>query len=333
MMKPISLFYIFIVGFAFVAISCAPANLDITPLPTETAIPTETTATSTPVVAPTEAVASNETDETSPAISNEDLVNLIVASSPDRIPAGAVEWIVDRARGAETVRNVEGGLAKKIFITERGGGKASLTFGVFDSEGAAKTYYDFIKGLRASLEFGEPRANFPENSLFGSGLYGSNAIVQEGNLFIEVSVEAFSSTSGDPLTGLTRATLSIMEEGVALGSTQSTEQAPILVDIEAIMPDTLEANGTWTKIETLPVLVENGSAIEIVYRQNTENINIYFGTFNAPSDTLIAYQNILSRGTVGTQLNTELIAVKSSSAQMGVLVEVLKAVQPIFEQP
>ncbi|MFZ4825906.1 MAG: hypothetical protein ACOYLB_00985 [Phototrophicaceae bacterium] len=332
MMKRVSLFYYLIVCLTFLISSCAPSDLDMTPLPTETPVPTEIPVTSTPAITLTEAVSSTE-EVSSLSISNDDLVNLIVASSPDRIPAGAVEWIVDRAKGAESVRNVEGGIAKKIFISERGGGKASLTFGVFDSEDAAKAYYDFIKGLRASLEFGEPRANFPENNLFGSGLYGSNAIVQENNLFIEVSVEAFSSTSGDPLTGLTRATLSIMTDGVALSSTQSTEQAPILVDIEEMMPDTLEAGGTWTKIETLPVLVENGSAIEIVYRQNTENINIYFGTFNAPSDTLVAYQNLLSRGTIGTQLNTELIAVKSSSAQMGILVEVLKAVQPIFETP
>ena len=316
----------------FLMSSCAPADLDLTPLPTATMLPTDIPATEVVVATATPSATTGESSESvSVSISNEDLVNLIVASSPDRIPAGAVEWIVDRASGAENVRNVEGGIAKKIFISERGGGKANLTFAVFDSEDAAKTYYEFIKGLRASLEFGESRANFPENNMFGSGLYGSNAIVQDGNLFIEVSVEAFSSTSGDPLTGLTRSTLAIMMDGIALSSTQNTEQAPILVDIEAIMPATLEVGElVWTKVETIPVLVENGSAIEIIYRQNTENINVYFGTFNTPTDTLIAYEDLLSRGTIGTQLNTELIAVKSSSAQMGMLLKVLEAVQPVF---
>lgn len=182
--------------------ACAPANLDITPSPMPTEVPT---ATPTPDAATMEEASANES-----------IVDEIIAVMPATIAGGAVQWRYDTSRDIETVRNVEGGIAKKVYLNEAGGGQANLTFGAFESTEAAVAHYDRIAGLRAVLEQGETLDNFPLPNLFGSGLYGSNAIFQIDNVFLEVSVEAFSSTAGNPLPALSRGALGVMSDGLGI---------------------------------------------------------------------------------------------------------------------
>ncbi len=182
--------------------ACAPADLDVTPTLVATEVPT---ATPTPDAA-TAAEAS----------ASESVVDAIVAVMPATISGGAVQWRYDTSREVETVRNIEGGIAKKLYLNEAGGGQANLTFGAFESAEAALAHYERIAGLRTVLEQGESMDNFPQPNLFGSGLYGSNAIFQVDNLFMEVSVEAFSSTAGNPLPALSRGALGVMSDALGI---------------------------------------------------------------------------------------------------------------------
>ena len=115
--------------------ACAPADLDVTPTltPTPTASPTD-------VPSPTPTIEFTNTPEPNAAevsastdINNLDFVNLIVASFPDILGTGVIEWRPDANRDIQDVNNVDGGNAKRVYITERGGGQASITFGVFDT--------------------------------------------------------------------------------------------------------------------------------------------------------------------------------------------------------
>lgn len=321
------LFFISLVIMGFVA-ACAPANLDITPSPVPTDTPTETPRpTITPTVEFTPTPDVEAVDVEISGVSNEEFVNLIVAGMPTRVSGGAVQWLYDQTRDPETVRNVQDGTARKVFLTDPTGGQANLTFGVFDSPEAAMAHYERIAPLRNNIANGAPRENFPMPNAFGQGTYGSYAILQLDNLFLEISVEAFSSTSGDPLPGLVRSALAIVEEGIALAAEGPIELDPLILSLAEALPDPLQ---DWERGETIPVLVENGEAIEIVYQKGTQTINVYLGKFSTPSNAYSAYGNLISRGTVAVQVNEVVIAVRGGDISLSLLSDVIQAIEPVL---
>ena len=106
--------------------------------------------------------------------------------------------------GVEPLLRADNGYGSKVFYTEQTGGQMNLTFAVFDSVDDAAAHYAFIQGIRQPLETGDANDTFPEPNIFGSGLYGSVAIFQIETVFIEVNIESFSSTQGNPLVPLSR---------------------------------------------------------------------------------------------------------------------------------
>ena len=140
-----------------------------------------------------------------------------------------------------------------------------------------------------------------------------------------------SGAAGDPLPGLMRQALNIVDEGTALASAGPIELDPLLQAMIDAVPETIAVNDAeWTFGETVPALVENGTAVEMEYTSGTASLNIYLGKFNAPSGALAAYNEILSRGTTGVLVNELVIAIRSNEAEVALLREVLGAVEPVI---
>jgi hypothetical protein len=107
--------------------------------------------------------------------------------------------------------------------------------------------------------------NMPTPNLAGSGLYGSNAIFQLDNIFVEVSIELFSSTQGNPLPALSRETIRVVETALsnapasggeaAADSAEATSEASAatggnqvtLDGILAALPPLLQASVEWRR--------------------------------------------------------------------------------------
>ena len=173
-------------------VACAPADLDITPTPEPTALPTSTP---TPTPPPASAAV------------NKAILDIIIDSFPTQLAGGGSEWRPDPSKadnGREVPRiTVPGGVGMELHYTESVGGTFSVTFAVFDDAAGATEHYEWIRGLRSVLQTGKARDDFPMPNIFGQGLYGSIALVQLDNIFIEVSISAFTS-SVNPLRSLTQ---------------------------------------------------------------------------------------------------------------------------------
>jgi hypothetical protein len=107
---------------SLVLAACAPADLDITPTPTPTVAPTATPPpTPTPVLPSPTPNAEEAAASAAAGLSPEDTVNLMVASVPDTISGGAIQWQQDMEEGVSNVRGTSNGFGRKIALTERGG--------------------------------------------------------------------------------------------------------------------------------------------------------------------------------------------------------------------
>ncbi|MGB1285358.1 MAG: hypothetical protein ACPG7F_02395 [Aggregatilineales bacterium] len=213
-MMPIAKYTRFtLIGLLMLLAACAPDDLDITP-----------TATLTPTPAPTATPTAVPEGFVDPALANAANVELLVADLPGRLPAGAVEWRRDLSRGTDGIEpllRAENGVGSKVYYNEQTGGQMNLTFASFDTPEDAANHYEFIKGIRQPLETGNADDTFPEPNIFGSGLYGSVAIFQIDNYFLEVNIELFSSTQGNPLVPLSRAVIRYFDGIQAASDTDS----------------------------------------------------------------------------------------------------------------
>lgn len=188
----------------FIVVACAPDNLDITPSPTFTPEPS-------PTPSPTPEPEGFEAE----VEKNQAVLDALVELLPNTVPAGAAQWKWDFSRaedGVEDLLNVTNGVGYKIYFNEQTGGQMSLSYAVFDTTEDALANYERIKGIRSVLETGESNADFPDPNIFGQGLYGSVALFQIDNYFIEVSIELFASTQGNPLVPISRAAIRFFED-------------------------------------------------------------------------------------------------------------------------
>ena len=286
--------------------ACAPDDLDITP--TATATP-EPTATPTPTPVPEDFV--------DPTLANETAVTFILENIPDRIPAGAVEWRRDYTRGVdgvEVVPRAENGYGAKAFYTEQTGGQMNLTFAQFASAEDAANHYEFIRGIRQPLETGDINDTMPQPNIFGSGLYGSVAIFQIDDTFIEVNIELFSSTQGNPLVPLARETIRYFEgiqpelEAGASDSgedaqteettdTESATGAPLLDAILEELPGQIMGDAIWTRdfdrFEGLQLLdnFDDGNAIRVFYKEQTGGaLQMTFAAMDNEDAAVVQYE-------------------------------------------
>ena len=211
------------------------------------------------------------------------LVDRFIENVPPQVPAGAIRWRLDSERGTTKVRNVKNGIAKRIYLIERQGGKASFTFGVFDTEADALTYYDFVKDLRTVLENGESSDEFPMPNLFGSGLYGSNAIFSRENYFIEVGIEQFSGTAGNPLPSLSRQAFRIVDE--TLTNVAAAAEAGDIVDmtlpllLEALPEQVVVNDVVWERGARSLHNVVNGEAASLPWIAGERRARLYVALF------------------------------------------------------
>jgi hypothetical protein len=181
----------------------APANLDITPTATATNTPTPTPL---PEQSSIEALGALEAQ-----------LEAIVAEVPDQIGAGAVEWRRDATRGFVEVPNLTNGVGKRWFITTQTGSQANVTYAIFESAEDAAAHYERMRDVvrESILNTGRTNEDFPQPNRFGSGLYGSVSIMQvEEIIFVEVFIELFSSTQGNPLVPLSQQALNILDRGM-----------------------------------------------------------------------------------------------------------------------
>jgi hypothetical protein len=281
-----------------VVVACAPDNLDITPSPTSTAVPSPTPS-PTPLPEGFEA----EVDQ------NEAVLGALVELLPNSIPAGAAQWKWDYSRaedGIEDLLNVTNGIGHKIYFNEQTGGQMSLSFAVFDTSEDALANYERIKDIRSVLDTGDTDADFSEPNIFGAGLYGSVAIFQIDNYFIEVSIELFSSTGGNPLVPLSRAAIRFFEENrdtfEAVAGDDSADAGSGATVLDAVLeniPNEINTSTQWRRdftrfdgVET-PPNVDNGTAFRVFYKDQTANaFNMTFGEFDSAEDALAHYEKI-----------------------------------------
>jgi len=286
----------------------APDDLDITPSPTSTPAPLPTPS-PTPLPA-------NFVD---PNSGNADGLAVIVAALPARLPAGAVEWRRDSARGTDGVEPVAraiNGVGAKVYYTEQTGGQMNLTFAIFNTPEDAAAHYEFIRGIRQPLETGNPNDTLPMPNIFGSGLYGSVAIFQLDNVFIEVNIELFSSTQGNPLVPLARETMRFFDgiksqlgAGAAPEATVEAEAATEEVRADsatgdalmdaflAAMPGQIMGDAIWTRDMTrsegleFPANFGEGHVIRVFYREQTGGAMQWtIGVFATADEALAQYE-------------------------------------------
>ncbi len=186
--------------------ACRPEDtLDVTPSPTPTPLPSPTPSPTPLPEGYQEAVNPNEA-----------VLDALIELLPKTIGAGAVEWKWNYSRGDDGVEGLLGmkgsAAGKRVYYGEQTGGQMSLNFAVFDSAELALANYERILDIRSVLDTGAPREDFPTPNIFGAGLYGSVAIFQIDNYFIEVNIELFSSTQGNPLVPLSRITMNFFED-------------------------------------------------------------------------------------------------------------------------
>jgi hypothetical protein len=133
--------------------------------------------------------------------------------------------------------------------------------------------------------------------LAGSGLYGSNAIFQIDNLFVEVSVELFSSTQGNPIPSLSQQAINIVQAGLsAAPAGDSGGEAPAETTEAASAGETTSGNQTVVAgiLEALPPLLQTSvewrldSATPPEYEdiENGVTGSIHYAT-SAPADAFI----------------------------------------------
>ena len=294
----------------------APDNLDITPSRTPTPAPT---ATPSPTPLPADFIDPNQ--------ANEQALATIIEAIPVRLPAGAVVWQRDYTRGTdgvETIPRAINGAGAKVYYTEQTGGQMNLTFAVFNTPEDAAAHYEFIRGIRQPLETGTQNDTFPTPNIFGSGLYGSIAIFQLDNVFIEVNIELFSSTQTNPLVSLARETIRFFEgiqpqPGTDTAQAESTPEAvdatpeaTEAAEVEAesatdnalldafldAMPNQIMGDAIWTRdmtrfdgLQSPPPNFDDGDVIRVFYREQTGGAMQWtIGVFDTPEAALAQYE-------------------------------------------
>jgi len=152
------------------------------------------------------------------------LLDHLVNGIPAEIVAGS-QWKRGFAQECKTRDEIvyqepDGGVVASLCYGEAVGGLSYVIIGAFASPEAAEAYYQLILGRTRTLDGAEERDSvgnftFPKPNAFGGGTYGSDAIFLKDNLFIQVSVPRFSSTSGEPLNPMARAVLRAVDDALA----------------------------------------------------------------------------------------------------------------------
>ena len=277
--------------------ACRPDDrLDITPSPTPTPAPT---ATPTPTPAPA--------DYVDPYEVNSDIMARLIELLPDPLPA-VEEWKRVKASGGAEVRNIRGirrpAIGRAIPYTTQQGSSMLLNFIVFSDEAAAAAEFERKHGLRSADVDLEEDAAFRTPNAFGSGLYGSFALFQIDNYFVEVYVEIFT-TSTSPLALLASETLKFFERNRAAFEGEDEAAAEVvytetLDGLLAEMPQEIITSTQWRRDYSRfnegvgkPRNIQDGSGFIVAYiDQMANNFQMTFAEFNSAASAQAHYEKM-----------------------------------------
>ncbi len=124
------------------------------------------------------------------------------------------QWRRDYSKfdGVETPPNVVNGKAARVYYRDQAANVFNMTFGQFDTPADALAHYEKLKGIREGIEAENTEAGFPQPHVIGRGLYGSVALIVDGEFFLEVLVERAPGTSANPTVAIARRALAILDE-------------------------------------------------------------------------------------------------------------------------
>lgn len=213
--------------------ACAPEDKDYTP----TAPPP--TITPSPTPPPGDATNSGGGD-TSSADTKQAQLDAIIASIPVNMPAGAEQWQINTSRGDkgfENPPNVQNGIGRRVYYRTQAASEMQITYAVFDTPELAQAHYERLREVRSTvLRAGTQRDDFPIPNIFGLGTTtGSVALIQDGNYFVEVFIEVYSSVGQNPLVASARQAINVLNAGIARYSTPDLKPARIEA-VDVVLP-------------------------------------------------------------------------------------------------
>ena len=284
---------------ALLLTACRPDDrLDITPSPTPTLAPT---ATPSPTPPPADFIDPYEV--------NSGIMERLIALLPDPLPA-VEEWKRVNAGGEAEVRNIRGirrpAIGRAIPYTTQQGSSMLLNFIIFADEAAAAAEFERKHGLRSADVNLEEDAAFRTPNAFGSGLYGSFALFQIDNYFVEVYVEIFT-TSTSPLSLLAAEALKFFERNrAAFEGEADAEPAVEIVYSETLdqlladMPQDIITSTQWRRDlsrfnEGVGALrnVTDGTGFRVAYiDQMANNFQMSFAEFSSAEAALAHYERM-----------------------------------------
>ena len=281
---------------ALVFSACRPDDtLDITPSPTPTPEPT---ATPSPTPPPADFVDPYEV--------NLGIMERLIELLPDPLPAGEEEWKRNFEEGNEGVKNIRGirrpAVGREIYYYTQQGSKMSLNFAVFEDEEGAIAEFTRKEELRSSLVNLEEDDAFRKPNLLGAGLYGSFALFQIDNYFVEVLVEIFT-TSTSPLAPLSNEAIKFFErnrdgfEAAAESSATENGGGDVLSIVLESLPKEIFTTTQWRRDFSrfdegvgTPRNIQNGRGFRVAYiDQMANNFQMTFAHFDSADDAMAHY--------------------------------------------
>lgn len=273
--------------------ACAPEDKDYTP----TAPP--------PTITPSPPPASSDTTDTgggeTPSVdAKQAQLDAIIASIPVNMPAGAEQWQINISRGDkgfENPPNVQNGIGKRVYYRTQAASEMQITFAVFDTPEAAQAHFERIQGVRSTvLRAGTQRDDFPTPNIFGLGTTtGSVALIQDGNYFVEVFIEVYSSVGQNPLVPSARQAVNVLNAGIARYSTPDLKPSRIEA-VDVVLPDEFTlGDAVWERdaSQNFPEPLEvgnNGLSIRAIYKADAGNEVVFtYAVFDTAGDANAFY--------------------------------------------
>ena len=275
-----------------------PVDFHITPSPTPTPEPT---ATPSPTPPPA--------DYVDPYEVNLGIIERLIELLPDPLPAGEEEWRRNFEEGNQGIKNIRGirrpAVGREIYYYTQQGSKMSLNFAVFLDEEGAIAEFNRKRELRSSLVNLAEDDAFPKPNFVGAGLYGSFALFQFDNYFVEVFVEIFT-TSTSPLAPLAEEALDFFENNRSAFEAEASDAAAdagpvdVLAAILENMPAQIVTSTQWNRDFSrfdngvgTPRNIENGRGFRVAYvDQMANNFQMTFAHFESTADATAHYEKM-----------------------------------------
>ncbi len=276
--------------------ACAPDDLDYTPTPAPPTI------TPSPTPAPVDTTDAGGGDA-QPVDAKQAQLDAVVASIPVNMPAGAEQWQIDTKRGEngfETPLNITDGIGKRVFYRTQAASAMQITYAVFDTPELAQAHFEHFQEVRSTvLRAGTQRDDFPTPNVFGLGTTtGSVALIQDGNYFVEVFIEVYSSVGQNPLVASARQAVNVLTAGITRYSTPDLKPSRIEA-VDVVLPATFTLGDlVWERdaSQNYPEPLEvgnNGLSVRAIYKSDGDSeVTFAYAVFDTVDDAAAFYSDI-----------------------------------------